>query len=141
MMPPKISAETTFALGEFLAANQQLDLAKHRYAIDPYVKFYRNLYRVWLHHDADVAIEVLEQEADSRDYLSATQDYNAIARMVDFFGGRSSDDDPAVTKFDGEGFDPYVIARAGLEQNPGMKDASYIRAALKQYEFQKRSSC
>lgn len=115
--------------------NKPIDIEKFRVDIDPYVKVYRGLYRVWMHLDANVPLEELEREARSRKHLSATTDLHALAQMIDFFGG--PDEDPAVTKFDAEGFDPYEILRVGLEQNPDVKDAAFMRGALQHYGFQK----
>ena len=75
-----------FALGEFLSANEPLDLHQHMYALKPYIKVYTNLYRVWMHHDSDVSVEELEIEAKQREYLSSTLDANAITRMLDDLG-------------------------------------------------------
>jgi len=55
--------------------------------------------------------------------------------MLDMFG--NDDGDLAVTTFDGQGFDPYEVIRAGLAQHPDFKERGFAAAVVKQYGYQK----
>lgn len=133
-LPTEISEETMIALGEFIGANEPLNLQRHMYAFKPYVKVYTNLYRVWMQYDSDVSLEELEIEAKRREYLSSTSSASAITRMLDHLG---SNDDFAITKFDGEGFDPFDVLNDGLKLHPHHPEAAYLRSTLKQNAHQK----
>jgi len=132
------SKEFAFALGEFIAANEPIDLKQHMDALAPYVRVYTNLYRVWMHYDSDVPVERLEAEASQREtqgrLLSTTRDPKAILRMLDELG---ANEDVAITRFDGEGFDPYEVLGDALKQHPDHEEIEYLRSALNGYAYQK----
>jgi len=118
-----------FVSGETL--HSKLDVSDP--GLQPFVKRYDKLYRVWQNHSADAPEDLLEREARSRSVMSCTRDPATIASMLDTFG---LDDEHPVTVFDAVGFDPYEVMRAGLKANPGMRDAGYVRAVLSGYSYQ-----
>lgn len=66
--------------------------------------------------------------------MSATRDPSTIPEMLDLFG--VDEGEFAVTKFDGIGFVPYEVMQVGLESNPNMDEAGFVRAVLNQYSYQ-----
>ena len=129
-----IDEDALMAVTEFVGANEPLS-AQHLRDLHPFVKRYTNLYRLWQHHESDVSLAILEAEAASRSYFSATRDINAIPEMMQNLG--TSSDAPAITKFDGEGFDPYEVIRHGLEQYPDHPEKDFMRLTIRSYTYQK----
>lgn len=132
-----VSERATLAVARFVAGEllyDKLDMTTLRDELRPFTRRFNKLYRVWHYHDAGVSEQQLEVEAKSRAVMSTTQDPNMIPKMLDMIG--ADEGDHPITVFDGIGFDPYEVLRAGLESNPNMREAGFVKAVLKQYEYQ-----
>lgn len=133
-----VSEHTLKQVADFVSGSiyhNQFDLEGCMDDLRPFVKPYKNLYRVWQHYVDTVPIATIQADASSRKIMSATQDPSTISEMLDMFG--NDDGDLAITKFDGEGFDPYEVIEAGLRSNPNFKSRGYASGVVKQYSYQR----
>jgi hypothetical protein len=131
----EVSEDALIAVAEFVGANERFDLDAHIGSIRPFVKRYSGLYRVWLGEDPSIDVSALEAEAAKRDYFSATRARSALSEMLES-NGYTAEEVP-VTAFDGDGFDPYALIRAGIRQHPDHPEMRFLRDVLMLNEYQK----
>lgn len=130
----RIEDEALIAVAEFVGANEKFNLNSIHSQIKPFIKNYKNLYRFWTQFESDTDIKLIQQEANNRDYMSATKNKDAIIPILEYSGFKP--EEIAITSFDAIGFDPIEFIKVGIKQNPQHKEIDFLKSVLIDNEYQ-----
>ena len=124
-----MTEEFILDLGQYVGANIELDLKKYSEELRPFLKHYKNLYRIWSEVDSDH----VEQRLQSTDMLATTLSLEAISYMAE---DSSYADGSIVTMHAGIGFMPIPILKKALALEIVTEEKSFIKSVIMDNEYQ-----